>query len=458
MLDCRGNPLTVTTASKCVCGANPSPAQSVETASPVRTHHETSSHPVPARRLSKASVKKAKHGRTRSVVDGPVPLSKVSQDEEDTGRRDGESAICQKPLPNGVAQFQDEVLSPASASHTGIETTGMDTLARAQEQQPKKSCCQPKQQPATPSYTPVSNVHSFPQSMPFALPPNVGTPQHPLTPDFYFNGQQANPMYGGVNSQYIPPDVTATSFLNTTLIPTAISTGLGHTCSCGDACNCVGCAVHPYNQRMLMWVHDLNHIAHQDPKSIQPYAGHYSGFHQHPGFIPMHIPQTCHGNATANLSLQPNPAQACGLHHPEPIVSNQFPPAPFGNSPLTGTLSSGMTTCTASPENQGSWPAWPYATSADAQTSDEPGPSPSDFFYVSYPGCGTSMSSCKCGDGCTCSGCLTHAGHDGHDGLESTQQLPTQPEYWNTSPTSMPPEDLFTPASSTSGALHFPAY
>ncbi|KAI9705083.1 MAG: hypothetical protein M1836_006866 [Candelina mexicana] len=454
--NCNVTTIAFPKASKCVCGASPAPAQPVEAASPARTHHQPP-HSVPARRLSKASTKKAKHGRTRSVVDGPVPLSKGSQDEEDLGPGVKESRLCQKPLPTGVAQFKDEVLSPTDASHSVNETPSTTSpLVHSQQRQPKKSCCQSQQQLSAPSYTQMPNVPSFPQPVPFALPPNIGTPQHPLTPDFYFNGQQPNPMHVGLNSQYPPPGVMGTSTVNPTLIPTAISTGLGHSCSCGDACNCLGCAVHPYNPRMLTWVHDFNHLVHQNIKPIQAYGAHHPGPNEHPGFVPMHIPQSCHGNVMSNVSLQPAPIQTCGFHHPGPVIGTYPLRGSLADTPNTSTNPNAvMASSTTSPENHAAWPAWLDTTSVEVKNLDEAGPSPSDFFYVSYPGCGTSLSSCKCGDGCTCTGCLTHAGHDG---LTMAQQPSAQPEYWNAPPTTLPQETLFTPSSGAPGTLNFHPY
>ncbi|KAI9715355.1 MAG: hypothetical protein M1812_006000 [Candelaria pacifica] len=454
--NCNVTTIAFPKASTCVCGANQSPATSVEITSPARAHHEPSLS-IPARRLSKVSTKKAKHGRTMSVVDGPVPLAKASQDEEDFSQGDKASSIYQKPLPTGVAQFTDEVLSPTNASYSVNEAPhGADHLVQAQQEQPRKSCCQSKQQILTPSYTQLPTIPSFPQPMPFALPPNVGTPQYPLTPDFYFSRQQSHPVYVGLNPQYAPPGVSRGSSLNPTSIPTAISSGLGHSCSCGDACNCLGCAVHPYNPRMLTWVHDLNHLVHQNIVPVQPYGGHYPTNNEHPGFAPMHMPQSCPGNAMSSVGLQPNPTQTCASHRSGPVISNQPHRGHFCNSPNTGTnFKSVMTTSTPSSETQGPWPVWPNGTSAEIENPDEAGPSPSDFFYVSYPGCGTSVSSCKCGDGCTCSGCLTHAGHDG---LSIPQQPPPGSEYWTTSPTTLPQQDPFASDGGTPGGLDFHPY
>jgi hypothetical protein len=126
-----------------------------------------------------------------------------------------------------------------------------------------------------------------------------------------------------------------------------------HTCSCGDTCQCIGCAAHPYND------------------ATQDYVR----------------------SAWASMSLEP----------PSELYTNgQPPPTTNGNTPMQPQS-----------VDQVSSPTAHTPSSTTSGTGDEQSLSASDFFFVNYPftgddGCGGDTMSCPCGDDCQCLGCTIH--------------------------------------------------
>ncbi|KAI5853762.1 hypothetical protein BZA05DRAFT_269166 [Tricharina praecox] len=123
-------------------------------------------------------------------------------------------------------------------------------------------------------------------------------------------------------------------------------------CKCGDSCRCVPCADHPHNPAMLA-----------------------------------HIRQ--------NMELMDAPQQG------------MFDPSLGGGG--GGNMNSGF-----SPEGPLAYDG--YHDDGDADAPQDSMGDFNDFVICDYKygtGCAEGMGGCKCGEGCTCIGCLTHGGHDG---------------------------------------------
>ncbi|RAL07167.1 putative copper-activated transcription factor GRISEA [Aspergillus homomorphus CBS 101889] len=159
-----------------------------------------------------------------------------------------------------------------------------------------------------------------------------------------------------------------------------------HECHCGDNCQCLGCASHPFNNTTRQHVREMGLLVALDdeesgiesPSSRQnsPLLGQQSMF------TPLHLSFT-------------------GFSHPSDNVVQPLGTHPFNDQSVTpGNMSGGYTT-----------PSTNYITSQHMME-------PSEYYTLEYPvglpsACSNITGSCQCGNDCTCEGCLTHSGHNG---------------------------------------------
>ena len=180
----------------------------------------------------------------------------------------------------------------------------------------------------------------------FTYPPTYGSFNNPLEPASWrqsvrMNGHiplgAQNPMTSGVAAS--PP------------VPAQASKDTVHTCRCGDGCQCVGCAAHPYNDATQNYVRSAYTSMFEDAPSREPFANG--------------------------------------------ALSNEV-----GGIKVNGTR--GADTATSPTANTPS--------SATSTNADEQNLSAADFFFVNYsfPECGGDTESCPCGDDCQCIGCTIH--------------------------------------------------
>ena len=186
----------------------------------------------------------------------------------------------------------------------------------------------------------------YPQTTVFTYPPTYGSFQNPLQPQAWRQSIQTNNY-----SQHpisLPPGPLP---FNPPLVPNSLDTV--HTCCCGDTCQCIGCAAHPYND------------------ATQDYVR----------------------SAWASMSINQTPSEIYTSEQPT-INGNEKPtaqpqPTEMVSSPTVHTPSS--------------------TTSANGDEQSLPA---GDFFFVNYPfasdGCGGDTQSCPCGDDCECLGCTIH--------------------------------------------------
>jgi hypothetical protein len=219
----------------------------------------------------------------------------------------------------------------------------------------------------------------FPQPSIFAYPPHYGSYLQPLQPEQWrqvmaaltMNHQQQSLQqhpqpHGATNGFDIPPAM---------VYPPPSTPGgsawTSHQCDCGESCQCVGCATHPYNEATQDYVRSAWNAGQEDGRRMSvgangaaapPINGHHENGN---GSLTNGGPAT---NGVSNLVTKS----------------------------LEGTISP---TAPQTPSEGGS-------ASAEDQTLSE-----SDFFFVSYPfgdSCAGETASCPCGDDCQCIGCVIH--------------------------------------------------
>lgn len=216
----------------------------------------------------------------------------------------------------------------------------------------------------------------YPQPTIFTYPPQYGSYLQPLQPEQWrqvmasmtFAAPGAMParfaMPNAVPYQPQGPPQSAASTSHS-------AAGTSHQCTCGEGCQCVGCAAHPYNEATQNYVRSAWESMLDEPHSA---GGHAHGDHGH-----THV--NGHGPRSNGSSTPIETLNLDGI----PVVGS-----------AEGTKS----------------PTAPQTPSdAASGMSDEQALSASDFFFVSYPfgdSCAGEISSCPCGEDCQCLGCAIH--------------------------------------------------
>ncbi|KAJ5901946.1 hypothetical protein N7495_002474 [Penicillium taxi] len=184
-----------------------------------------------------------------------------------------------------------------------------------------------------------------------------------------------------ISHNVIPPFATHAQ------IPTHTATNSSdpcHDCKCGDECQCLGCAAHPFNNTTRQRVQEMGvmmafngeeHISDAMAKTYQP-----SPF----------------GNTTSTLNyfMQHAPSMdRVGMHHQSSFDQYSDP---------TPTMPSG----------------YPSPLPASNHSLNQQLMHPSEYYTLEYPvgipsTCSDVTGSCQCENDCSCVGCLTHSGHNG---------------------------------------------
>lgn len=255
--------------------------------------------------------------------------------------------------------------APKKPSHSHSSSSA-SSISEPQEVQ-ARSCCSTKPppmmkqepMPITPNMTPQMAHQILPNGIPFnpamyssylpqatvfTYPPTYGSFQNPLQPNAWRQSVLAN-SYGHPQMQ-APIPAGGVPF---GIHPAPENLDTVHTCGCGDGCQCIGCAAHPYNDATQDYVRS---------------AWSSMNMEQAPGEI--------YTNGHSN-----------GNGHPVP--NGEAISSPTAHTPSSTTSGNG----------------------------EEQSLSASDFFFVNYPfssedGCGGDTESCPCGDDCQCLGCTIH--------------------------------------------------
>lgn len=258
---------------------------------------------------------------------------------------------------------------------------------------------------APPQYPPPSylSATNFQQPPPVWSYP-VSTINHPLTPQelAWLQQQRAAGVFG--QPAMVSP-----------LVSGAQVDSWAHNCNCGSGCDCLGCATHPFNRRTVEYVKGIQQFMEGD---------HYShSRHNHSRItFSQPLPQTQQEPGFGNNNQMSTP-----LVHPTQPPStaadtfSNVTTSPAAEPAPTTPPATTNSCCNTQEEHQSSpTPSQDGESGSPGGTDNSGALSPSGFFYVDYPfgTCAQTETGCKCGEGCTCVGCLTHGGHDGV-GLEA---------------------------------------
>lgn len=213
----------------------------------------------------------------------------------------------------------------------------------------------------------------------YNMPPTYATAENPLTQRQQAFFQQNGYMHSRPNSYYAPLEVIGSAPPST---QSNTMLGVNHTCTCGPSCQCVFCVDHPYNATTRDRVQTLAHLLPDDAE-YSPKSPLQSSFFHSIDERNRAVPAT--NRMHINGILQPSDLAHSRPFH-EPSFSNHIYEAlPIGGASQApqSAISSGYLTMQY------------------------------DYDPMGLGGCTDSTGTCRCGDDCTCVGCLTHSGHDG---------------------------------------------
>lgn len=347
-----------------------------------------------------------------------------SQSESKQETKKGGSCCCHKSeksddtsIPNQPTKPKDEHQGSSYPSHLNPGPYGpFEGHALGWKQEGVSS----PGNPAPVQHYPLNTVRNpnqrimsnFQISQPASAPP-------PATYTLPNNGHSLDHFGQNPSGHYIPSGLSE----HRLGAPSIFSYDPAHNCNCGDGCQCLGCASHPFNNTTKQHIQEMGYLMTMDGDDVNSERSR------------------SRGHTLYDEQMSPKPAQYPAF----PNNGLDFAQAPQGE-PL-GTFSGPMTApgFEHGPTNPGSVS---YGSGYNQMMMQ-----PSAYYTVEYPvgdlsPCTDMTGTCQCGSDCSCVGCLTHSGHNGLS-LGSPQQpnppnLHTTPGFSPQSglPYTQPPEHM----------------
>ncbi|KAJ5135473.1 uncharacterized protein N7515_004751 [Penicillium bovifimosum] len=167
-----------------------------------------------------------------------------------------------------------------------------------------------------------------------------------------------------------------------------------HDCSCGDDCQCLGCAAHPFNTTTQKHVQEMGAlVTFNDGDKNSELMNSYQPSPYQPGTPTTQYPYFMQNTPTLDHGFQPLPFES---------YSDPNSTLPSGYS---SPLSSNQHHLNQQLMHDSQYLTLEYAVGLPSTCSDVTG-------------------SCQCGSDCSCVGCLTH---NGHNGIPLDMPNPEQP-------------------------------
>ncbi|KAK8209232.1 hypothetical protein IWZ01DRAFT_310077 [Phyllosticta capitalensis] len=481
---------TIPRSSECAC---PTASSAAPVAEPVVTTAAGINGAAAGGRVQKTKNRKSVSSRNPAVLekaikatedDNQAPKSCCSKNSTPPAADAADSATPpgeEKPTPspdssdrplNVQLEARKEInFTPVTQvngwNHTNLKTSGSTTVTQVQPSR-QSSCCGTKAE--TPAPLPVSRAPAPQERNGYTMSNPIGQPHYEPNQSYPFFPGRAHPnerFQGPAFSTVTVPGVlgygtNGNGFANFRpnyaqwtpgLVQGQVSNDFLHECTCGDACACLGCPVHPRNETTMKHVREITDFMVNDPLYSNPPSysdqrvqyqpvysdhsrtnGHHANarpamdqnlFQTLPSDFANSGPSTpytqdLNGSALWQSAQQRPAVQAqppSELQHygfPDHRRLSQYNSSSFSfsssshhDSPVPPPPTRTTTTTTSTSAD--------LATSSTAAASDTPVLSPSSFYWqqLELPQCSDFTGACRCGDGCQCVGCLTHGGHDG---------------------------------------------
>ncbi|KAL8736111.1 MAG: hypothetical protein Q9181_002552 [Wetmoreana brouardii] len=221
-----------------------------------------------------------------------------------------------------------------------------------------------------------SLVRVTPQTNLYTMPATYATAENPMTMDQHTRLHQSAQMQSQSIPQYAPYGITGSAAPSAEHYDTS---SFLHTCSCGDNCQCVACAAHPYNTATTDRVQGLDDIMSSQRGSQGSSSRPQSSYGQILGEVTDVDPRNL-GSAAEGLDLN-----QLGMGGYQTAASNSYQ--------HDGLPATTMAAPFFAPSHQYLTMEYRFPV-ADANI------------------CTNITGACRCGEGCTCLGCRTHSGHN----------------------------------------------
>ncbi|KAL8698763.1 MAG: hypothetical protein Q9201_006394 [Fulgogasparrea decipioides] len=219
-------------------------------------------------------------------------------------------------------------------------------------------------------------VRATPQTNLYTVPATYATAENPMTMDQHARLQQSAQMHSQSIPQYAPYGITGSAAPSAEHFDTS---SFLHTCSCGDNCQCIGCAAHPYNTATTNRVQGLADIMSSQHSiqgsSSRPQSSYGQILGEVTGVDPGNL-----GSAAEGLDLD-----QLGMGGYQAAASNSYQ--------HDGLPATTMAAPFFAPSHQYLTMEYRFPV-ADANI------------------CNNITGACRCGEGCTCLGCRSHSGHN----------------------------------------------
>ncbi|RAK98611.1 putative copper-activated transcription factor GRISEA [Aspergillus ibericus CBS 121593] len=415
---------------------------------PADAAESASTTPIPAAPMLSAVPNKVQKPVKRQIKTAPENLTKALNSIPEFRKQHLETGVPNQPPPYAAQKLlsdpYDTVNQVSKSSHNSshqaseIKTLQGSSCCSRKPQQPaptpapqvQRSCCGKPKPPANVEnvenegpvfsssdyfnssvfdngeriYTsPIPQVSTWqdfqaakqsqymqPFSLPVSEPGYISMPDpvtHITSKPLAYPHQQHLENYGSFQDSTTQPlsecaQNAASGPANTQSVAEAEAT---HDCSCGDGCQCLGCASHPFNNTTRQHVREMGLLVS------------LNGGEQSLDRLNSHISSPLQGQLTDFASLQ-------------------YPYSNFEHS--TGDSAQPIAMHAYSQQSTNASHANSGYSSPPAEYLGQQLMEPSEYYTLEYPvglpsACADTTGSCQCGNDCTCVGCLTHSGHNG---------------------------------------------
>ncbi|KAF4314321.1 hypothetical protein GTA08_BOTSDO01606 [Botryosphaeria dothidea] len=281
---------TIPRSSECACPSNgeePAPVAEVVSST-------TGPFPGPSNRVQKTKRKSVSNNRNPATLEKAI---KASEEAEHKVKNTQAKSCCgstQQPVTTGSSNTSPAPTTGGNSPDSHDDGPPPSELAccgskRSSEPEDKPLNIQLETRKQTMGHSSSAQVQGwkhmtvdgqppFGHSQPY---PYYGAQQHlvnPVQSNSYPNARPTAMNYAtnsGSSDQYAP-------YYPFALGP-QLSNGYGngvpefqHNCTCGDACACLGCAVHPRNETTVRYLQDVTNFMIQDPFYADPSSPSYS--------------------------------------------------------------------------------------------------------------------------------------------------------------------------------------
>ena len=338
------------------------------------------------------------------------PLSQIpgtpNRSSGDQGSKSHQSCCHGK---SQVQTAQDEGFKPVAGNRNGLHETTVPgrraaesqyTISR-QDEVPNgtsKVSDHAKHHEVTPLLEDPQHLGNA-QTISYTIPSTCATTGHPLnSAQASFPHQQPH-LYSQEVPQYAPyvsnESAAHEAEANMEFSPT-------HNCNCGDTCDCLGCAAHPYNATTRNHVQSLGNLLAKGDNEEQQSSR----------------PQSPYGISFAQATKLHSVAQGTN-----PRLVDDVPSSPVSSHYRPSAFNPTDDDVTSSHE---------FYNEAHVPLFSSSGYYTMEFPMESLGGCTDFSGSCQCGDDCACIGCLTHTGHNGIPLDLDAAGVPASPNGINT--------------------------